>query len=149
MRHARQQAQHSKDDIVRAVSRFFAVRSLIRTRVAGGARADASTWLRLEVLKFIGGHDAPRIKDVAEYLSVTAPSATALVRNLLRDKLVARKTDPQDRRTARLALTKKGRRFLASAAAHGAARLEGFFDALSERELERFISYLERIIDAA
>ena len=151
MRPARQQqpAQHSKDDVIRAVSRFFAVRSLIRTRVAAGRRTDASTWLRLEVLKFIGSHDAPRVKEVAEYLSVTAPSATALVRNLVNRGLVARKADQQDRRSARLVLTRKGERTLAVATERGAAQLEGFFGALSARELERFISYLERILDAA
>lgn len=141
--------KHKKEDIARAISRFFAVRGLIRTRVAEGAKIDASTWLRFEVLKFIMSHNAPRVKDIAEYLSVTAPSATALVRGLVRDGLVIRKIDKRDRRASCLVLTKKGKRALATAMERSMTRLEGFFAVLSAEELECFIGFLERIIAAA
>ncbi len=140
---------HEKEDIARAISRFFAVRGLIRTRLAQGEKFDPSAWLRVETLKFIAHADAPRAKDVADYLSITAPSATSLVAGLVRDGLVVRTRDPHDRRAHRLALSPKGKRTLERTIARGTDLLAGLFAPLSAPELAAFTRTLERILAAA
>ena len=140
---------HEREDIARAISRFFAVRGLIRTRLAQGEKFDPSAWLRVETLKFIAHADAPRSKDVADYLSITAPSATSIVAGLVRDGLVVRTRDPHDRRAHRLVLSSKGKRTLERTIARGTALLAGLFAPFSAHELAVFTRTLERILAAA
>ncbi|MHB8913711.1 MAG: MarR family winged helix-turn-helix transcriptional regulator [Minisyncoccota bacterium] len=136
---------HSSDDVARAVSLFFAVRRIIRTELAKGKKLDPSTWLHIETMKFIADHDEPKMKDLAAYLSITAPSTTSLVRGLVESGLVAYFPDQHDRRASRLGLTTKGRAELKKAVARGITLLGGLFSTLSETELSAFTNVLERI----
>lgn len=136
---------HSSKEVAYAASLFFAVRRIMRTRLAKGKKLDPSTWLRIETMKFIADHDGPKMKDVADYLSITAPSATSLVGGLIKSGFVMCSTDGRDRRTSRLALTKRGKAELKSAIAHGIRRLGGLFAALSKTELAVFVAALERL----
>ena len=133
---------------MRAASLFFAVRGVVRTRLAQGKRLNPSAWLRVETLKFIRDTDRPSMRAVAEHLSITAPSATSLVRALERDGLVVRSTDERDRRSSLLSLTAKGTRVLTETLAKGAEILEEVFGALTPRALTEFTRALERIKDA-
>ncbi len=139
---------HPSKDVARAISRFFAVRGLVRRTLARGKRLDPSAWLHIETLKFIADRDRPRQKDLATYLSITAPSATSLVANLVKQGLVVRKSDERDKRALRLALSPKGERTLKAALRRGARLLEQLFAALSERELTAFTRSLERLLEA-
>ncbi len=141
----RKRATHSSHDVARAISLFFAVRGIMRTKLAKGKVCDPSTWLRIETMKFIADHDTPKMKDVADYLSITAPSATSLVGALVKAGFVTNAADRHDRRTARLLLTKKGKAELKAALARGTRLLGGLFAALSSAELAAFARTLERI----
>ena len=136
---------HSSADVARAISLFFAVRGIVRTKLASGRKLDPSTWLRIETMKFIADHDEPKMKDVADYLSITAPSATSLVSGLIKSGLVTGRTDRLDRRASRLMLTRKGKTELKAAFVRGVQILGGLFAALSEAELAAFSGALERI----
>ena len=136
---------HSSEDVARAVSLFFAVRRIIRTELARGKKLDPSTWLHIETMKFIADHDEPKMKDLAEYLSITAPSTTSLVRGLVENRLVTYFPDRHDRRTSRLRLTTKGKDELKKATARGITLLGRLFSTLSEAELTAFVRALERI----
>lgn len=136
---------HSSADVAYAVSLFFAVRRIMRTELAKGKKLDPSTWPMIETMKFIADHDKPKMKDIADYLSITAPSATSLVNGLVKNGLVACSTDCRDRRTSHLSLTAKGKAELKKAIAHGIQHLGKLFAVLSEAELAAFVSALERI----
>ncbi|MHB8710105.1 MAG: MarR family winged helix-turn-helix transcriptional regulator [Minisyncoccota bacterium] len=140
---------HAPRDVARAMSLFSAVRRIMRTRFAQGKKLDPSTWLQIETVKFIADHDKPMMKDIADYLSITAPSATALVGELAKSGLVTSHIGERDRRTSRLALTKKGRAELGKAVARGTRLMSGLFATLSDAELAAFIGALERIKKAA
>ena len=60
---------------------------------------------------------------LAERLTVSPPSVTAVIDGLVARRLVARTPDPDDRRRLSLALTKTGRRLLLEADAAVSARL--------------------------
>ncbi len=137
--------QHSSADIARALSLFSAVRRIMRSRLAKGMRLDPSTWLQIETMKFICDNEEPKMKDIADYLSITAPSATALVGGLIKCGLVTSSAGQGDRRTSRLVLTKKGKTELKSAISRGIRHLRGLFAALSPSDLSAFSSTLERI----
>ena len=138
--------KHKPDDISKAISLFFNVRGIVRTRLAQGVRLNPSAWLRIETLKFIHTH-TPRMGEVAEHLSITAPSATSLVRGLVKSGLVEMRKDPTDGRSACLALTSAGKRELARTIKRGQRILSDLFGVLSKDELAAFIRALERMRD--
>ena len=137
--------KHSAADVARATSLFFAVRRIVRTKLAEGRKFDPSTWLRVETLKFIADRDEPKMKDVADYLSITAPSATSLVNGLARSGFVTSRADRRDKRASRLALSAKGKIELKKSVTRGTKVLSGLFAALSDTELDAFVAALERI----
>ncbi len=71
-------------------------------------RCDIS-FLHLKILMFIEERPRP-MKEVAEFLGVRPPSATALVERLVAGGQLRREADPEDRRASRVSLTPGGRR---------------------------------------
>jgi DNA-binding MarR family transcriptional regulator len=65
------------------------------------------TFPQIETLRFIVENKNPTMKDIAEYLRVSAPSATSAIEHLSHKKLVKRLVDKKDRRTVRITLTPK------------------------------------------
>lgn len=136
---------HSSRDIARAMSLFSIVRRIMRTRLARDKKLDPSTWLRIETMKFIAEKDKPKMKDIANYLSITAPSATSLIGELVRDGFVTSYVDRCDRRISLLSLTPKGKVELRKAIVYGIRILSELFSVLSKNEFLSFIKALERI----
>ncbi|HET9614237.1 MAG TPA: MarR family transcriptional regulator [Candidatus Limnocylindrales bacterium] len=59
-------------------------------------------------LRYIGRHPGTDLSDVAAFLGMTMPSASALVTRLERAGQIVRSTDPAERRRLRLELTPDG-----------------------------------------
>ena len=136
---------HTSRDIAHAVSLFYAVRRIMRAKLGKGRKLDPTTWLWIETMKFISEEDKPRMKDIADYLSITAPSATSLVAGLMKKGFVAQAADTYDRRALRLVLTAKGKTELKKTITRGIRLFGGLFSALSNKELSAFVGALERI----
>lgn len=137
---------HTPEDIARIASLFFGVKGLVRTRLAEGKKLNPSAWLHVETLIYIRDHEGPSMRSVAEYLSITAPSATSLISMLIKNGLVCRKSDTRDARASRIYLTKKGEKFLVTAQAHGRKVLAEVFAALSPKELATLSKLLEKVL---
>lgn len=71
-----------------------------------------SSYLQLETLRYVGETGEPDMRDIARYLRIAAPSATALVDSLVADGLLTRAPDAVDRRRVRLAVSAKGAKML-------------------------------------
>ena len=134
---------------MRAASLFFAVRGIVRTKLARGKKLDPSAWLRVETMKFISDRTRPSMRAVAEHLSITAPSATSLIGGLIKDGLVARGTSSRDRRASELSLTPEGKRMLEKTLARGTKILGEVFGALTPEELAAFTAALASIKERA
>ncbi len=76
----------------------------------------APSWLHLETLRFISEFDNPAMSDVADYLKIAPPTATALVNGLVDDGFLKRSADDKDRRRVLLEVTPKGKRCITDAA---------------------------------
>lgn len=127
------------------ISLLFATRRLIRSRVgARGRAADPYAWLRLEVLRFIAEEKGASMRDLAAYLSVTAPSASSLIARLETDGYVRRQTG-KDRRAVLLYPTAKGARELARAQKENAKALKAVFSPLTRAELSALLKLLRRV----
>ncbi len=84
-------------------------------------------------------------KDVAETLCVAPPTATVLLRGLIREGLLAKTTDPDDRRAIRLVVTPKGERALAQAFSTLESALADILAPLDEREGGQFEKILTKL----
>jgi DNA-binding MarR family transcriptional regulator len=102
-----------------------------------------SSYLHLETLRYLAeaGEDAD-MRDIAEYLRVSAPSATGLVDALVREKLVTRRSDPADRRRVRISVSKKGKKAVADAVKHRAAAFARITATLTRADCEELIRIL-------
>jgi DNA-binding MarR family transcriptional regulator len=83
-----------------------------------------------------------RIGDLAEREGVSAPTATRLVASLEEAGLLARRTDPADRRTAYVALTDEGRAKLEWARSIGTASLAQRLSAMPDEDVRRLVELL-------
>ena len=83
--------------------------------------------------------------DLSARAGMTAPTTVVAIRRMVKDGLVIRKPDDQDRRKVRIHLTDKGRRFrdelLPLAFDVNKVATEGF----SDEEIRQFRSFVERM----
>jgi DNA-binding MarR family transcriptional regulator len=70
------------------------------------------SYLHLETLRFVEEDGDPTMSALAGFLKVTAPTATTLVNSFVKDGIMERQTDSEDRRRVRLILTKEGKQML-------------------------------------
>jgi DNA-binding MarR family transcriptional regulator len=105
------------------------------------------TYLHLETLRFLAEAARPDMGEVAAYLRVAAPSATAIVNALADDGLIARKPDPEDRRRVLLAVTAKGDRALEAAGKRRAEAFARIIEPLSAADRSEFARILTIITE--
>jgi DNA-binding MarR family transcriptional regulator len=108
-----------------------------------------SSYLHIELLRYLTGEAEADMRDVARYLRVSAPSATGLVDTLVREKLVARKPDPKDRRRVLITVSPKGRAAIARAAKHREAAFARVAEPLSSADRAELIRILTIITENA
>jgi DNA-binding MarR family transcriptional regulator len=85
----------------------------------------------------VEAHGPLRIGDLADREAVSAPTATRLVASLEDAGLLARTSDPADRRTSYVALTRAGRDKLEWARNVRTARVAQRLSAMSPEDLQR------------
>lgn len=90
---------------------------------------------QFRALLFLDRHPEASLSALAEHLGVSRPTASVLVERLVQRGLVARETDPAERRRAMLRLTPAGQRQLAEARQHTLARLAERLAGLGDAEL--------------
>jgi DNA-binding MarR family transcriptional regulator len=103
---------------------------------------------QLETLHFIAESGAePSMRQLALYLKVKAPTATALVDDLVRAGLISR-SGTRDRRVVSLSLTQKGRRMLKENTTRRARIIAGILSPLSARDRSEFDRLLRIVVSA-
>ncbi len=137
------------EELQELASLIFATRRLMRQRLAAAfGPADPSTWLHMETLFFLHKHTGASMRAVALHLSITIPSASALVSKLVRAGFVKRSSG-KDKRMARLSTTARGARELARALRIATETLRELFGDLRPEELHELLRILRRATRAA
>ncbi len=67
------------------------------------------TFSQTELLRLIGKNEKVTMKEIAQYFDITPPSATVLVGEMEKKKLIKRKDDPKDRRIIYIVFTNKAK----------------------------------------
>jgi DNA-binding MarR family transcriptional regulator len=100
---------------------------------------------QMHCLRQVSDLGRPTMGDLAEHLHLSPSTVTGLVDELVARDLVERLEDPEDRRIVRATLTASGRRHRDQHRRAQQQRLAGVFAALSDEDLERIESALERL----
>lgn len=101
--------------------------------------------LQFHALMVIRERDGITMKEFADALHVTSPSATSFADRLVKLKWARRRQDPKNRKLVRLELTPAGETMIASAMTHHATVMRDLFSRLSDkdqRELVRILHHL-------
>ncbi|HTK60453.1 MAG TPA: MarR family transcriptional regulator [Candidatus Baltobacteraceae bacterium] len=138
----------ASDRLHRLTGVFFALKRAMheRLRRSHGAVRGHADMPRLAVLGFVRGRGEATMKDIAGFLCVSPPSATALVDGIAAAGLLARRQDPKDRRSVLLRLTPKGERLLAAGMRKAEAAMARMLGRLDAAEQDRLIALLEKLI---
>ncbi len=118
---------------------------LIRSQIE---RETTLSLAQLETLRFVYEAGRPSMLEVAHYHRITAPSATSLVDELVRAKLLTRVSDARDRRHVRLTLTSSGRRVLKASMESRKRVIESLLTDLGERDRKEFNRLIGNILAA-
>ncbi len=78
-------------------------------------RAAALSVPQFRAMAFVDGHPRACLYHLADHLGVTRPTASVIVERLVQRGLLARRTDPRERRRIALTLTPEGARQLEDA----------------------------------
>lgn len=138
------------NDSAKILSLLFAIGRRMRDDGKQGKRSPSYSMLHFQTLRYVEAKGEPFMHDVAKFLCVTPPAATLLIDGLVKDKLLIRSLDANDRRSVRVALTGRGKRLLARGVREKIGKLKNMFtSALTAKERAAFIAILEKILSEA
>jgi DNA-binding MarR family transcriptional regulator len=100
------------------------------------------TFSQVEVLCFIGPSGKRTMKNIADYLKISPPSATETIDEMEKKGLVKRKSDQNDRRIVFIVFTDMAKKLFVSLAKRKDVIFKKMISKLSEKDCQN----LERII---
>lgn len=103
------------------------------------------TFSQVEVLRFLGLSGKKTMKNIADHLKITPPSATVIVKEMEKKKLVKRTNDSIDRRVVFIVLTEKMAATWKAISKRKKSVMNSMISKLTEKdqkELERIINIL-------
>lgn len=100
------------------------------------------TFSQVEVLGFVGSSGKETMKNIADHLGITPPSATEIVKEMEKKELIKRINDKKDRRVVFIVLTPVAKKLSISMCKEKEFILKKMLSKLSKKDRESF----ERII---
>jgi DNA-binding MarR family transcriptional regulator len=104
------------------------------------------SFLQFNTLRYIKER-RPLMKDLADYLMITPPSATSIIDTLAESGSVERMRDPEDRRIVRIVITKKGEEQLKKFTNKMVDRMRKNLKSLTKNEQQALADILSKIIE--
>ncbi len=118
---------------------------LMRERMLQGETARKTNPLQLFALYIIADKKGITMKEFAEQLCITSPSATALADRLVKIKWIDRSSDPKNRRMVRLLAAPKGKKILAAAMRQQENAMKNILLLLPAKDRRDFARILHRL----
>jgi DNA-binding MarR family transcriptional regulator len=125
------------------ISLFYDVTLLVKGRMRGVLPFSAT---QCQALGFIGRMNTPTMHELAHYFNITAPSATSLVDELVKAKLIVRTSNTKDRRKVQLTLSPKGKAAYKKLAQKYTDILNDVFKVLSQSDRDTLNAILTKIL---
>lgn len=102
---------------------------------------------QLHALVVIREHEGITMKEFADILKISRPSATSFINRLVRLKWVRRVSDPKNRKLVRLALTQPALSMIDKKMKERHTFLAGVLSALPSVDQRELVRILERVVD--
>ena len=116
------------------VEEIFNLSRLFKESMSFNKDACHLTMGQVQGLIFIKHSKKVQMRDIASKFNIELPSATSLVDNLVKENLVLRSNDPQDRRAVLISLSAKGKKLLTDAIKEREKKVEKMLSFLSEKD---------------
>ena len=142
MKKALAQADSDTEEIF---SLLFEVGRVMRQACATASDTPFSL-AHIETIRFVHEKHDPTMRDLAEHLRVTAPSASALVDDLVAKKHLIRREDPADRRLVRISLSTEGKEFLVKVLKLRRRALQDLLARLPSKDKREFARILSLLV---
>lgn len=107
--------------------------------------ADPFSAMQFEALRAIERAGTVSMRDVAAALHVRPPTITALMRKMVAAGYVQRVPDPDDGRSVRLQITRRGRAMMKQYTDHLLESMQNVFAPLDDEELEQLITIFTKL----
>jgi DNA-binding MarR family transcriptional regulator len=134
-----------ENNIPKLISIVLNMRRLVQERMRSPENGDFLSMSQLEILSYVSDAKRPVMKDIADFLKITPPSATALIDNLVRSGQLRRTPDKHDRRIIRLSITAKGRQKLKKDFQRVKNNMKKVFSELNKREINNLINTYKKL----
>jgi len=134
--------KNSTDEIV---SRFFSASRALKHKLDSASPIFQLPTAQVETLRLIAEKKQILMKEAADFLSITPPSATVLVNKLVGLGLVERRSDKNDRRTVHLTLTSKGSRAVEKAILERCQIFKKLLGKLTKQQQMQFLIILKQM----
>ena len=111
------------------------------------AERSGHTLTHFEVLMYVAERGPVTMKNIASWLHITPPSASALVDKLVRKKLLARVEKDDDRRTVHVMLGGEAHKLFKSLREKKITIFKKMFSKLDENEKEKLVCLIKKCIN--
>jgi DNA-binding MarR family transcriptional regulator len=133
-------------EAMRSYGRALAVADPIRLRFWDGR---GLTMPQLRVMYLARENGSATVGAIAAQMRVTAPTISGLTDRLVRQGLIERREDPDDRRLVRICLTDEGRAVLEEIDVAARAHMREVLSRLSETQVRDLVRALDGFVAAA
>ena len=139
----------NKNNLSELLPLLFGVIRSIQTHLNKKHRQDLTFFspLQIHTLAFIKEHKNPLMRELADFLGVTPPSATSLVDGLVKSKMLKRHFNKSDRRVVYLHITQLGEKNLKNGFRQMATHLKEIYNCLNKKERKQIIIIYKKIFN--
>lgn len=134
-----------KKSINELLNLLFATKKTIGERLREADGTNSISIGQFKALCFIKDNGKPTMKDVADFLGITPPSTTSLMAHFIKNGLIMKAIDRNDKRIIHLKITGKGKKKLADSSKVMADRAGKIFSKLSDQQVRNFKDILKTI----
>lgn len=131
------------DQISEIINLIFRMRQLMHERIEND-RDEKISLLQMITLCYIQKRN-PLMKDIAEYLLITPPSATSLLNSIISAGLAKRESEKNDRRIVRIKITKKGEEHIKNNYKKISMKIRKNLEVLDKKEQKQLSEILKKI----
>jgi len=121
-------------------------RNIVESLKKEGFKSDL-TFPQMEILHFIGTSGEKTMKSIADFLKITPPSVTELIREMERKNLIKRVSDKQDKRITFISLTDTAKKNYISISKKKEAILNKMTSKLNKEDKETLKRIIKIIIN--
>jgi DNA-binding MarR family transcriptional regulator len=127
------------------IEKIFTFSRLMKEKMSYDTGFLHLTLLQIQTLLFLHHNPQVQMRDIAAHFSIEMPTATNLIHKLVKEDLVTRQLDDEDRRLVRILLTQKGQKLLEDAIRERNQKLSLLLSRLPKADKENLLRIISML----